>query len=132
VREQPRPGDSVTHEVTVTADMTARLFGREYHPVLGTAWLVLHAEEAGRLLVEPHLGPDEDAAGYRIELTHERPANIGDRLSITATVVEVDERSCTVDFEARGPAGVVGRGRFVQRYVPRGRLGGRPDQGDPA
>jgi fluoroacetyl-CoA thioesterase len=120
---RPVVGAEVTHRVIVTADMTARLFGREIHPVYATAWMVRHAEEAGRLLVEPHLGPDEDATGYRIDVTHERPAAIGDRLTIIARVTRVDERECESVFEVRGPTGVVGRGTFVQRYVRRGRLG---------
>lgn len=119
MRGRPQVGDSVVHVVTVTSEMTARLFDREVHPVYATAWLVRHIEEAGRMLVEPHLGPNEDATGYRIELTHERPALVGDRLAVTATVASVDERECAADVHVRGPAGVVGRGRFVQRYVPR-------------
>ena len=104
--------------------MTARLFGREVHPVYATAWMVRHVEEAGRLLVEPHLAPDEDATGYSIALTHERPASVGETVTVVARVTGVDERRCTAEFEVHGQAGVVGRGTFVQRYVSRGRLGG--------
>ncbi|MDP9340885.1 MAG: hypothetical protein M3Q23_02005 [Actinomycetota bacterium] len=74
---RPEVGEEATVWVTVTEDMTARLFGREMHPVYGTAWMVLHVEESGRLLVDRHLGAEEDAAGYRIELTHERLAQVG-------------------------------------------------------
>jgi fluoroacetyl-CoA thioesterase len=104
--------------------MTARLFDREVHPVYATAWMVRHVEEAGRMLVEPHLRPGEDATGYAVELTHERPAAVGDRLRVVARVTGLDDRECTIEFEVRGPSGVVGSGRFVQRYVSRGRLGG--------
>lgn len=103
-------------------DMTARLFGREIHPVYATAWMVRHVEEAGRLLVEPWLAPDEDATGYSISLTHERPAMVGDRLRITATVTAVDDERCETTVTVHGPKGLVGRGTFVQRYVRRGRL----------
>jgi fluoroacetyl-CoA thioesterase len=116
---RPRVGDEAIHEVTVGPEMTARLFDREIHRVYGTAWMVRHAEEAGRLLVEPHLGPDEDAMGYEIRVRHERPATVGERLRIIARVTEVDERSCVAEFEVHGQAGVVGRGTFVQRYVSR-------------
>ncbi len=102
--------------------MTARLFDREVHPLYATAWMVRHAEEAGRLLLERHLSPDEDATGYSISLTHERPAPIGTPLVITATVVAVDDRQCTTQIEVNAPFGVVGRGTFVQRYVARGWL----------
>ena len=117
--QRPQPGEEVIHEVEVTPEMTARLFDREVHPVYATAWMVRHAEEAGRLIVERHLGPDEDATGYRIDVTHERPARVGDRLAVRARVTEVDDRSCTVSFEVTGPVGLVGRGSFVQRYVAR-------------
>ncbi len=128
MRNRPDPGEEVLHRVTVTPEMTARLFGREVHPVYATAWMVRHAEEAGRLLVEPRLGPDEDATGWAISLTHERAARPGDELTILARVVRSDERECECAFEVAGPAGVVGRGTFVQRYVRRGRLG-RVDEG---
>src|SRR5262245_34785738 len=120
MRNRPAVGDTVTHRVTVSPEMTARLFDREVHPVYATAWMVRHAEEAGRLLVEPHLGPDEDATGYRIEVTHDRPAQVGEEVIVRATVTEVDERSCTATFEVRTDDAVVGRGVFVQRYVRRG------------
>jgi predicted thioesterase len=123
MRARPFVGEVVVHEVVVGPDMTARLFDREVHPVYATAWMVRHVEEAGRLLVERHLGPDEDATGYRIELSHLAPAAVGDRLAIRARAIDVDERECTAEVEVIGPAGVVGRGRFVQRFVPRGSLG---------
>jgi fluoroacetyl-CoA thioesterase len=108
--------------VKVTPEMTARLFDREVHPVYGTAWLVRHVEEAGRLLVERYLGPDEDATGYAISVTHDRPAPVGTAVTIEAVVTDVDDRACTVEVTVRAPFGVVGRATFVQRYVPRGWL----------
>ena len=111
-------------DVMVTPEMTARLFDLEVHPVYGTAWMVRHVEESGRLLIEGHLDPAEDATGYRIELTHERPATVGETVTVVARVTGVDERQCTASFEVLGESGVVGRGTFVQRYVPRGRLAG--------
>lgn len=129
---RPSIGDRVVHEVTVTPEMTARLFDREIHPVYGTAWMVRHVEEAGRLLVEPHLGPDEDATGYRIEMSHRKAARVGDRLRVVAQVIEVDRRGCTAHVEVWGVQGMVGRGVFVQRYLARGSLGGAATGGDPA
>jgi fluoroacetyl-CoA thioesterase len=120
---RPEVGDEVSHEVTVTPEMTARLFDREIHRVYGTAWMVRHVEEAGRMLVEPHLGAGEEATGYEIHLRHERPAAVGDRLIVRARVTHVDQKTCHAEVEVLGPAGVVGRGAFVQRYVSRARFG---------
>ncbi len=110
--------------MVVTPEMTARLFGREIHPVYATAWMVRHVEEAGRLLVERYLAAEEDATGYAIDLTHERPARVGERLTVSARVTAVDDRACEAEFTVTGAGGVVGRGTFVQRYVARGRIGG--------
>jgi len=122
VRERPRIGDEVVHRVTVTSEMTARLFGREVHAVYATAWMVRHVEEAGRLLIEPHLAPGEDATGYSIQITHERPVAVGENVAVVARVTDVDDRQCTTQFEVHAQAGVVGRGTFVQRYLTRGLL----------
>ncbi|HEX2267536.1 MAG TPA: hotdog domain-containing protein [Actinomycetota bacterium] len=132
--ERPALGETIDHRVEVTPEMTARLFDREVHPLYATAWMVRHAEEAGRLLVEPYLSPDEDATGYSISLTHERPAAIGTPLVITATVVGADQRQCMAEITVTAPFGVVGRGTFVQRYVPRGWLAepARTEQRGPA
>jgi predicted thioesterase len=123
---RPSVGEEAELEVTVTAEMTARLFDREIHPVYGTQWMVRHVEESGRLLVEPHLGADEDATGYRIELTHERPGRVGEMLTVRAHVTAVGDRECVTEHEVVAADGrLVGRARFVQRYVPRGALGKR-------
>ena len=120
---RPSPGEEVSHDVVVTRDMLAILLGRTVHPVYGTAWMVRHAEEAGRLLVERHLTPEEDATGYRIDITHLRPARVGQRLTVTARCTFADEDQCVCEVEIHGPAGPVGRGTFVQRYIEKGALG---------
>ena len=112
----------------MTDEMLVEILGRRIHPVYATAWMVKHMEEAGRLLVEPHLRDGEDATGYAISVVHERPARMGDRLSVVARAARVEDRECEAVVEVRGPSGLVGRGTLVQRYVERGRLaeqGGR-------
>ena len=117
-REKPALGDTASIEVTVTEEMLVDLGGRRVHPLYATAWMVRHMEEAGRMLVEPHLGPGEDATGYSISATHEAPARVGDRLTITATVTRVDERDTEAELEVTGPDGRIGHGGLVQRYIP--------------
>jgi predicted thioesterase len=126
LRGRPTIGEEATRELVVEPHMTAVLFDREIHPVYGTAWMVRHAEEAGRQLVERHLGPDEDAAGEEIWVRHERAVPVGERLAVMATVTEVDDHHVVAAIEVRSldRGDVVGRGRFVQRYVARGRLRG--------
>jgi fluoroacetyl-CoA thioesterase len=121
-RERPVAGDEASVEVTVTEEMLVDLGGRRIHPVYATVWMVRHAEEAARKLIEPHLGPGEDATGYAVSLVHERPARLGERLVVTARATRVDERECETDVEIRGPNGRVGRGNLTQRFIRRGQL----------
>src|SRR5213076_1027411 len=104
---RPSVGETMELEITVTPEITARLFDREIHAVYGTQWMVPHVEESGRLIVERHFEPTEDATGYAIELTHERPARVGDVVVVEAKVVRADARECVTDHEVRGPDGLV-------------------------
>jgi predicted thioesterase len=119
---RPGAGETASLEVTVSREMTARLFDREIHPVYATAWMVRHVEESGRLVVERSLDDGEDATGYRIDLTHERAARVGERLTVTAQVIRADDRECVTEHEVTGPSGLIGRALFVQRYVRGGAL----------
>ena len=121
-RDRPAVGDEAAIEVTVTEEMLVDLGGRRIHPVYATAWMVRHAEEAARALIEPHLGPGEDATGYSVSVVHERPARAGDRLRVVARAAGVDDHECEAEVEVIGPGGRVGRGSVVQRYIDRGRL----------
>ena len=119
---RPAIGEEAEIELVVTDDMLVDLGGRRIHPVYATAWMVRHMEEAGRMALEPHLGPGEDATGYSISVVHERPARPGDRLRVRARVTRVDDRECETEMETEGPEGRVGRGTLVQRYIRAGRL----------
>jgi fluoroacetyl-CoA thioesterase len=122
-RERPAIGEEATVEVTVTEDMLVDLAGRRIHPVYSTVSMVRHAEEAGRRLVEPHLGDGEDATGYAVSVVHERPALVGDGLRVVARAIRVDDRECEAEIEVHGPAGLIGRGTLIQRFIRSGRLG---------
>lgn len=113
-------GEEASLDVTVTDEMLVDVEGRRIHPLYATAWMVRHAEEAGRRLIEPHLRPGENATGYAVSVVHERPARVGDRLHVSARATRVDERECEADVEVLGPRGRVGSGTLVQRYIPNG------------
>ena len=111
--------------MTVDEEMLVDILGRRIHPVYATAWMVKHMEDAGRMLIEPHLRPGEDATGYSISVTHERPARVDDRLVVVARATRVDDRECVAEVEVLGSDGPVGHGTLVQRYIEAGRLAER-------
>jgi fluoroacetyl-CoA thioesterase len=121
-RQRPAIGEEASLEVTVTDEMLVEILGRRIHPVYSTVFMVKHVEEASRLLIEPHLGDDEDGTGYAVSVVHERPARVGEHLRIVARATRVDDRECESRVEVLGPNGRVGHGTVVQRYVRRGQL----------
>lgn len=120
IRDKPAVGDETSIEIEVTEEMLVNLGGRRIHPLYATAWMVRHMEEAGRALIEPHLGAGEDATGFAISVVHERPARVGDRLTVVARATRVDDRECEAVVTVEGPAGRVGLGTLTQRYIPAG------------
>jgi fluoroacetyl-CoA thioesterase len=121
-RQRPAVGEEASLEVTVTDGMLVEILGRRIHPVYSTVSMVKHVEEASRLLIEPHLGHDEDGTGYAVSVVHERPARVGERLRVVARATRVEDRECESRVEVLGPNGRVGHGTVVQRYIRRGQL----------
>ncbi len=102
----------------MTPDMTARVGGRQIHPVYGTAALVQHVEEVSRQLLVPHLEPGEEGVGYAIEATHRAPVPVGATIVLTATVQRVGPRQLVCEVLVRHGTQLVARGSFEQRVVP--------------
>ncbi|MCC5948468.1 MAG: hypothetical protein JJT89_08430 [Nitriliruptoraceae bacterium] len=117
MRPGPPRGATDTLEVTVDAAMTARVDGRELHPVYGTVPLVADIERLCRRILEPHLEDGEEAVGGRLELLHRAPVPVGETVRIDATVASVGPSGLTCEFTARHAGAIVARGSFEQRLV---------------
>lgn len=117
MRPGPARGDTHTLEVTVTPEMTARVAGEEIHPVYGTTALVAHIEQVCREILVPHLEPDEEGVGYRIEAMHRAPVPVGTTLVLTASVARVGPRELICEVLVRDGTRMVARGSFEQRVV---------------
>ncbi|HVL81497.1 MAG TPA: thioesterase [Actinomycetota bacterium] len=119
-REQPPVGEETSLEVEVTEEMLVNLAGRRIHPLYSTVSMVEHMEVVSRMLIEPHFAEGEDATGYAVSVVHERPARVGDRLRVTARLTKIDEREAETVAVVEGPAGRIGIGTLVQRYIRAG------------
>lgn len=117
MRPGPPRGATDTLEVVVDAQMTARIDGREIHPVYGTVPLVADVERLCRRILEPHLEDGEEAVGGRIEVLHRAPVPVGETVRLEATVASVGPTGLTCEFTARHAGAVVARGSFEQRLV---------------
>jgi fluoroacetyl-CoA thioesterase len=118
MRPGPPRGETATLEVTVTADMTARVGDAEIHPVYGTGALVGHIEQLGRELLVPHLEAGEEGVGVSLDLHHRAPVPVGETVVLTATVASVGPTKLVCEVLARHAGTIVARGSFEQRVVP--------------
>ena len=117
MRPGPARGTSIDETFVVTPDMTARIDGREIHPVYGTGALVADIERLSRQILEPHLEPGEEGVGARLEVLHRAPVAVGETVTLTATVATVGPTSLVCEVVGRHVGTIVARGSFEQRLV---------------
>lgn len=117
MRPGPARGDTAELTVTVTPEMTARVAGREVHPVYGTGALVAHVEEICRSLLEPHLEEGEEGVGHEMSVSHRGPIPVGAELRLVATVANVTPRRLLIEVVARLGNLVAARASFEQRII---------------
>lgn len=117
MRPGPARGTSIDETVVVTPEMTARIDGREIHPVYGTGALVADIERLSRQILEPHLEPGEEGVGARLEVLHRAPVAVGETVTLTATVATVGPASLVCEVVGRHGGTIVARGSFEQRLV---------------
>jgi predicted thioesterase len=116
------PGNFAEVEFTVTPEMCPHFDGVLVHPVVATWTLVHRMEVAGRKLLAPHLGPDEEGIGAHISIDHRWPAPVGARVVVRAEVESCTARRLVCITSARCGTRELARGRFVQVILPKTRL----------
>ena len=99
---------------------TARALGSGSVPVLGTPRLLAWMEQVTVAALEPVIRDGDTSVGSAVELAHLRPSVVGARVSVEATVVEVDGGRVVLDVVARhGDGTTTGRGRITRTVVDR-------------
>jgi len=101
---------------TVGHEHLASAFGSGLVNVLATPVLVGFCEETARRMVEPHLPPGQKTVGTSIRLDHLAATPPGMRVTLRATLVEIDRRRLRFEIEARDELELVARATH-ERYV---------------
>jgi len=127
-----RPGLTAEVEIEVTEDMCPAFDGVVVHRVYSTWSMAHHMEIAARKVLVPHLEPEEEGIGAHLSIDHVGPTPVGHRVLVRATATEVDATTLVCEVVAyhvrpssrpgAEPGPVVGRGRQVQRVLPRNKL----------
>lgn len=119
-------GNTAEHVITVTEDMCPAFDDVVVHRVYSTWSMAHHMEIAARKVLYPHLEDHEEGIGSHLSIDHLAPTPLGHRVRIVAEAVELGPTTLVCDVAAYhlAPSGekLVGRGRQVQRILPRQKL----------
>jgi fluoroacetyl-CoA thioesterase len=120
-------GETAVLEVVVRAEHLVDFDEMgQVHAVYATYTMAKHFEEAGRKLLVPHLEDGEAGIGRSVSVEHLAPSWVGDRLTVTATCVDVTDGRLTCAVEAVDEFGRrLGHGTTVQVVAPAAVLAAR-------
>jgi fluoroacetyl-CoA thioesterase len=119
-------GDKAEVVITVTEDMCPAFDGVVVHRVYSTWSMAHHMELAARKVLAPHLEEHEEGIGAHLSIDHLAPTPLGHCVRLVAKAVEIGATTLVCDviaYHVRGEGErIVGRGRQVQRILPKSKL----------
>lgn len=113
---------------------TAAAFGAGGVKVLGTPVMIGLMENAAWRLVQPHMNDGETTVGTLVHVRHLAATPMGDTVTATAELVEIDGRRLVFRVEARDSRQVIGEGTHERGRVLLDRFMARVygEQGQPS
>lgn len=107
------PGTEGVLKRTVEPQHTTR---RGDYDIFSTPNLVLLLEEAAIEALAPHLGEDQASVGTKVEVAHTAATLLGQTVTATATVTEVDRRRVVFSIRVVDDVEEIGSGTH-ERFV---------------
>ena len=111
-----------TSELTVTDAVTAIVIGSGDMPVLATPMMMALMENAAMLAVKDKLPEGSTTVGGHIESSHLKPSKVGDKVSVTAEVTNVDGKKIEFKVAAYSGDTLLGEGTHLRFIVDRERF----------
>ena len=108
-----------TSQLTVTDAVTAIAMGSGDMPVLATPSMLALMENAAMLAVADHLPEGCTTVGCHIASSHLKPSKVGDIVTATATVTQVEGKKIEFKVEARCGDTLLGEGTHLRFIVDR-------------
>jgi predicted thioesterase len=122
-------GSRFTWQKRVEPDMTADKWGNAGVEVLATPHLVGLFEATAVRAIEVALGPGQSTVGTVVNIRHLKATPVGEIVTLTAEVIEVDGRRVTFRVRAEDSGGLAAEGthervlveleRFLQKVYAR-------------
>lgn len=107
-------------ELVVSESDTALALGTGDVPVLATPRLVQLCDQASLRALHPHLEDGQTSVGFRVELTHLAPINVGTEVIATATLERCEGRKLLFNTSVADRCGLVAAGRVTRVLVESG------------
>lgn len=117
-----QPGDVLKYKHIVTEDDAARFESGQVHAVYSTFALARDAEWSGRLFVLEMKEEGEEGIGTGITVKHVSPALMGQEVTFTATLHEVNKNEVITDYVAKAGDRIIAEGRQWQKILPKEKL----------
>jgi fluoroacetyl-CoA thioesterase len=117
MKSTPRTGTTGQQTFVVTAQHAIDFAVGGMPAVLSTPWLIWFLEHAAREAMLPLLEPGESTVGVRVDVEHVAATPVGDRVTCTARVLQVDGPVISFQLEARDSREVISRGFHKLRVI---------------
>lgn len=124
-----KPGDTRTYQITVREADTAQFpdtahltGGGAIHPFYATFALARDAEWTCRLFVLAMKEENEEGIGTHISVHHKSPARIGDVVTFTAELQEVERNTVVCHYDAYVGDRLIATGEQTQKILSTARI----------
>ena len=111
-----------TSTLIISEKHTAETLGSGDMPVLATPIMVALMENAAMLAVKDTLPEGSTTVGGHIDVSHLRPSGIGQEVTATAELQEIEGKKLTFHVVATQGETVIGEGTHVRFVVDRERF----------
>lgn len=109
-------GISVSRTFTVDKDRTIDFMGEDAR-VYATPSLIRDIENTCRDLIVEHVGEGDDSVGFKVSILHTAPTLLNMKVTITATIAEVDGPKVVLDISAKDQLDEICSGKHVRFVV---------------
>ena len=114
-----KEGASYTSTMRVVAETTADYIGSGDLAVLATPAMCALMENAAMLAVAPHLEAEQTTVGTALNIEHLRATKVGEEITATAVLTEINGRELKFNIAARDEVGIIGEGTHTRFIVNR-------------
>lgn len=112
-------GLTFTTTMQVVAETTAEYIGSGDLAVLATPAMCALMENAAMMAVAPHLEEGQTTVGTALNIEHSKATKVGDIITATAVVTEVNGREIKFNIAARDQVSIIGEGTHTRFIVNR-------------